>query len=109
MKIRLALALAATFALSACSDSDWSRGMSFVGLDDNQPAPAIANAAPAPVAAQAPAQAAQPAQLAGNNAFCAAVARQDSERGPFDAPTQQGVFTRSFQQCMTIFGNASLQ
>lgn len=109
MKIRLALALAATFALSACSDSDWSRGMSFVGLDDNQPARAVAKAAPAPVAAQAPAQTARAAQPTGNNAFCAAVARQDSERNPFDAPTQQGVFTRSFQQCMMIFGSASPQ
>ena len=109
MKIRIALALAATFALSACSDSDWSRGMSFVGLDDNAPAPVTAKAAPAPVAAQAPAQTAQAAQPAGNNAFCAAVARQDSERNPFDAQTQQGVFTRSFQQCMTIFGSASPQ
>ena len=101
MKIRLAIALAATFALSACSDSDWSHGMSFVGLDDSQAAePVTAQAAPA----QMPAQTAQATQPAGNNAFCAAVARQDSERNPFDAPTQQGVFTRSFQQCMTIFG-----
>ncbi|MBS0280492.1 MAG: hypothetical protein JSR25_04975 [Proteobacteria bacterium] len=104
MKIRLAVALAATFALSACSDSDWSRGMSFVGLDDNEPAP-VAAAKAAPV----PAQTARTAPAAGNNAFCAAVARQDSERNPFDAPTQQGVFTRSFQQCMTIFGGMSLQ
>jgi hypothetical protein len=108
MKIRLAFALAATFALSACSDSDWSRGMSFVGLDDNQAAeaPPPVAAAPAPVAAQT-AQAAPAA--ADGKAFCAAVARQDSERNVFDAPTQQGVFTRSFQQCMTIFGNASPQ
>ena len=101
MKIRLAIALAATFALSACSDSDWSRGMSFVGLDDSPAAePVTAQAAPA----QMPAQTAQATPPVGNNAFCAAVARQDSERNPFDAPTQQGVFTRSFQQCMTIFG-----
>ena len=107
MKLRLAIALAAAFALSACSDSDWSRGMSFVGLDDNEPALVAAQAAP--VVAQVPAQTAQAAPAPGNNAFCAAVARQDSERNPFDAPTQQGVFTRSFQQCMTIFGNASPQ
>jgi len=108
MKIRLSLAFAAAFALSACSDSDWSRGMNFVGLDDNEAAAPVAAAAPAPVPAQMPAQTAQ-AQPAGNNAFCAAVARQDSERNPFDAPTQQGVFTRSFQQCMTIFGSATPQ
>jgi hypothetical protein len=107
MKIHLALAIAATFALSACSDSDWSRGMSFVGLDDAEPAPQAVAAAPAPT--PVPAQTAQAVPAAGNNAFCAAVARQDSERNPFDAPTQQGVFTRSFQQCMTIFGSASPQ
>lgn len=107
MKIRLALALAASFALTACSDSDWSRGMSFVGLDDNEAATPVAAAQPAP--APMPAQTAQAAPAAGNNAFCAAVARQDSERSPFDAPTQQGVFTRSFQQCMTIFGSATPQ
>ena len=106
MKIRLAIALAAAFALCACSDSDWSRGMSFVGLDGSPTAePVTAQAAPA----QMPAQTAQATPPAGNNAFCAAVARQDSERNPFDAPTQQGVFTRSFQQCMTIFGSASPQ
>ena len=109
MKIRFALALAATFALSACSDSDWSRGMSFVGLDDAEPAPQPVAAAPAPMAAPMSAQTAQAAPAADGNAFCAAVARQDSERNVFDAPTQQGVFTRSFQQCMTIFGNASAQ
>ena len=101
MKIRLALALAASFALSACSDADWSRSMSFMGSDDTE------NAEPAPpvVAQAAPA----PAQTGGGNAFCAAVARQDSERNAFDAATQQGIFTRSFQQCVTIFGNASPQ
>ncbi len=105
MKLHLALAFAASFALSACSDTDWSRGMNFVGLDDTQdaqpaPPPMVAQAVPAPTPAQT-------AQAAGGNAFCAAVARQDSERGPFDAATQQGVFTRSFQQCVTIFGNGS--
>ena len=107
MKIHLVVAFAAVFALSACSDGDWSRGMSFVGLDDKEAAsPVVAEAAP--VSTQMPAQTAQ-AQPAGNNAFCAAVARQDSERNPFDAATQQGVFTRSFQQCMTIFGSATPQ
>jgi hypothetical protein len=107
MKIRLALALAASFALSACSDTDWSRSMNFVGLDNTEnaepaPPPVVAQAAPAPVSAQT-------AQAGGGNAFCAAVARQDSERNAFDAATQQGIFTRSFQQCVTIFGNAAPQ
>jgi len=103
MKLRLALALAASFALSACSDTDWSRSMNFVGLDDTQDAQPV----PPPMVAQAVPAPAQTTQAAGGNAFCAAVARQDSERGPFDAATQQGVFTRSFQQCVTIFGNVS--
>jgi hypothetical protein len=105
MKIRLVCALAASFALSACSDTDWSHSMSFVGLDDSQDA----EPAPPPMVAQAVPAPAQTAQAAGGNAFCAAVARQDSERGPFDAATQQGVFTRSFQQCVTIFGNTAPQ
>ena len=68
-----------------------------------------AEPAPRPVAQAAPAPAA-PARTvaaAGTNPFCASVAKQDSERNDFDAATQQGVFVRSYQQCVTIFGNAT--
>jgi hypothetical protein len=105
MKIRLAAALAASFILSACSDTDWSRGMSFVGLDDSEkaepaPPPVVAQAVPAPAPAQT-------AQAFGVNPFCISVAKQDAERNAFDAATQQGVYTRSYQQCVAIFGNAA--
>jgi hypothetical protein len=112
LNIRLALALAAASVLSACTDADWSRNMSFIGLDDSAgktvepvaeaapPQPA-AQVAPRPVAQAAPAQTAQ----AGVNPFCAAVARQDADGHGFDAATQQGMFVRSYQQCVTVFGN----
>ena len=117
MKIRLALALAAASLLSACSDADWSRNMSFIGLDDkaNDSAEPVAEAAPeaqsAPqaVAQTAAAQPAAPAQTAqaGVNPFCAAVAKQDADGHGFDAATQQGMFVRSYQQCVTVFGNVA--
>ena len=105
MTLRLAAALVAALALSACTDADWSQSMNAVGLgDSSEPAPVEA-AAPAPIAA--PAQTAQAEQP--NNAFCLAVARQDSERNAFDAETQQGVFTRNYRQCLTIFGAGTPQ
>jgi hypothetical protein len=112
MKLRIAAVLATAFALSACSDADWSNGMSFVGLDDTDQA--TAQAAPQPVAQVTPPPGAQPApaqtaQAATPNSFCAAVAKQDAERNDFDATTQQGVYVRSYQQCVTIFGNAGPQ
>jgi hypothetical protein len=111
MKLRIAAVLATAFALGACTDADWSHNMSFIGLDD-QPAaeagsqPAARTAAATPAAPVALPQGAQPAGL---NPFCAAVAKQDSESNDFDATTQQGVFVRSYQQCVTIFGNAGPQ
>ena len=115
MKIHLALALAAASLLSACTDADWSRGMSFIGIDESAgTAPRRAQAAPRPAARPAPrplAQAApaQTAQANGANPFCAAVARQDADGHGFDAQTQQGMFVRSYQQCVTVFGNVADQ
>ena len=112
MKIRLVLALGAASFLSACTDADWQRGMAFVGFGGAE------NAAPAPrpvarttprLAAPRPAAPAQTAQANGVNPFCAAVARQDSDGHGFDATTQQGVFVRSYQQCVVIFGNNAEQ
>ncbi len=118
MKIRLVLALAAVSLLSACTDADWSRNMSFIGLDDTagDKAQAAAEAAPQPMPQSAPRPVAQaataaPAQTAqaGVNPFCAAVARQDADGHGFDAATQQGMFVRSYQQCVTVFGNVADQ
>ena len=110
MNIRLALALAATLLLGACTDADWSHGMSFVGLDDATPAPTpkrVATPRPLAQAAPRPVAPAQTAQANGPNSFCAAVARQDAEGHAFDAQTQQGVYVRSYQQCVTVFGNVA--
>ena len=108
MKIRLALALAAASLLSACTDADWSHGMSFIGFEDSghaTPAPRpVAQTAPRLVAPAAPAQT---AQANGVNPFCASVARQDADGHGFDAATQQGMFVRSYQQCVTVFGNVA--
>lgn len=115
MNLRLAAAFIAALALSACSDADWSQTMNSVGLGDSgEPEPIADAATAAPVAAPAPvatagAAPAQTAQAEPNNAFCLAVARQDSERNAFDAETQQGVFTRSYRQCLTIFGAGTPQ
>ena len=70
----------------------------------------MAQTAPRPMAQTA--QSAAPAQTAragGANPFCAAVARQDADGHGFDAPTQQGIFVRSYQQCVTVFGNVAEQ
>jgi hypothetical protein len=106
MKLSLIAVLAAAVSLSACTDTDWSHTMSFIGVDDTSqaepaPRPVAARVAPAPVAP------AQTTQVAGANPFCASVAKQDSERNAFDAATQQGVFVRSYQQCVTVFGNVT--
>jgi len=105
MKLRHIAALAAAVSLSACTDADWSQTMSFVGVDDTSQA----EPAPQPVArvAAAPAAPARTTQAAGANPFCASVAKDDSERNAFDAATQQGVFVRSYQQCVAIFGNVT--
>jgi len=105
MKLRHIAALAAAVSLSACTDADWSQTMSFVGVDDTSQA----EPAPRPVArvAAAPAAPARTTQVAGANPFCASVAKNDSERNDFDAATQQGVFVRSYQQCVTIFGGVT--
>jgi hypothetical protein len=104
MSLRLAAALTAALALSACTDADWSQSMSSVGLGD-APEPVADVTPPVPVAA--PAQTAQAGQS--GNAFCLAVARQDSERNAFDAETREGIFNRNYRQCLTIFGAGTPQ
>jgi hypothetical protein len=111
MKLSPAAAITAVLLLSACTDADWSRTMSFIDIPDTtqRPQPKLK---PKPVAARtmpalaAPMPAARPAGL---NPFCASVAKQDSESSAFDAATQQSVFVRSYQQCVTIFGNTAPQ
>ncbi len=112
------IALAATLALSACTDADWSRTMHYIGVSEGSGAPAQARAMPArPMAARpmatgartAAARPAEPPQVVqpGVNPFCASVAKQDSESNDFDAPTQQRVFVQSYQQCVRVFGKVT--
>ncbi|HEY4273962.1 MAG TPA: hypothetical protein VGM68_00640 [Rhizomicrobium sp.] len=106
MTLRLAAALTAALALSACTDADWSHSMNAVGLGDSDTPEGVSEITPpAPVAA--PAQTAQAEQS--GTAFCAAVARQDSERGAFDTETREGIFNRNYRQCLSIFGTGAAQ
>jgi hypothetical protein len=110
MNIRIAVLGLAAILLSACTDQDWNHALSYVGAND-QPAaaaPAPQRPAPQPAAARAaPPAPVQQAQAPKLNSFCENVAKQDSEGNDFDAPTQQRVFIRSYQQCVAIFGDAS--
>ena len=110
MKLFPAAVIAAALLLSACTDADWSHTMNFIGVPDTTQRPQP-NSRPRPVARTMPAPPAplQAARPAGPNPFCASVAKQDSESNAFDAATQQSVFVRSYQQCVTIFGNTAPQ
>lgn len=97
--------------LAGCTDSDWNRLLSYGGSDRSDPAPAqVATVAPAPAptvpAASAPAPTSA-AAAAAMNPFCLGIARQDAMTHDFDAPTQQKVAARSYQQCVQIFGTAA--
>jgi hypothetical protein len=118
MTPRIAAFIAAALLLSACSDQDWSHALTYVGVRSSdatnapsEPRPAaqprpvaqsrpVVQAAPAPVQADA-AQAPQP------NRFCESVASQDAQTNDFDPATQRRVFVQSYQQCVTIFGDAT--
>ena len=111
MKNHIALICVAAALLAGCSDADWDRNLSFVGIGD-RPAPQRAQPvrraeAPTQVSRQAaPAQLAQqaapaPAPL---DPFCQAVATQDSQGNGFDQPTQVRVFQTSYNQCVMMFG-----
>ena len=118
------IALAASLALSACTDADWSRTMHYIGVSEGSgappPRPAQARSMPVgavparPMAtgartAEAAPRPAEPPQVVqpGVNPFCASVAKQDSESNDFDAPTQQRVFVQSYQQCVRVFGKVT--
>ena len=65
-------------------------------------------AAADPVPATAPASVSTAAPASESNAsFCESVAKQAATRDGFDAATQQRMFERSYQQCITMFGTAT--
>ena len=104
---RLALLAVVLPVLAGCSDGDWNNAMSYVGMG----APSTADRSAGDIAvAQPPAQAQQASAAPGGasvpNAFCVGVAKQDATVTGFDPATQQKVATRSYQQCVAVFGNA---
>jgi hypothetical protein len=113
MKIRIAAALAIAAFLSACSDGDWDHALTYTGLSSTHSDSADAQAAvatqPAPMVAQAaPASATVAADGAPKpNAFCESVASQDAGGNDFDPATQRRVFVQSYQQCVAVFGDAA--
>ncbi len=92
------LALVAVLPLLAgCTDGDWRRLTSF-GSTDRQDVAAAAE--PMAVPAPAPAAPAGP----GPNPFCLGVARGDTSGHGFDQATESRVATRSYSQCVALFG-----
>jgi hypothetical protein len=78
--------------LGGCSDADWDRAFSYVGLDE------AVKAAPAPVkAAEQPSETAEAA-----DAWCAQVAKaeqlESAEQG-FDKATQEKRAITAYKQC----------
>jgi hypothetical protein len=78
--------------LGGCTDADWDRAFSYVGLDEA--------VKPAPVKAAEPAQPSETAEAA--DAWCAQVAKaeqQASAEQGFDKPTQEHRAITTYQQC----------
>jgi hypothetical protein len=93
--MRIAVLLLALPLLAGCSDTDWSRLMSFDGIRDHQE---VAQAAVAPTPPPPPA-------VPASNAFCMGVANEDATSNGYDLATQQRVAQQSYGQCVAIFGN----
>ena len=100
--------LAGAVLLAGCTDADWAKTMSYVGVGEQENPPAVSaqprSSTPSPA----------PAMLAGAppapNAWCLAVATGDKDRaetGGFDLATQQQVFVTSYTQCVALFGDSS--
>lgn len=87
---RLAVICCAALMLAGCSLPDFDGLFDFSG--DSQMAAATPAPAPAP-----------PAAPGAPDPFCSSVAREDAQRGGFDAATQARMLQRSYQQCMEVF------
>jgi hypothetical protein len=122
MRVLLVLA-ASCFLLAGCTDADWSRTMSSIGLDDNSSGPEMAaqpsqstqspwldSGAAAQAVRVAPAAgqtAAVPASSPGgitaaNDDLCRASASDDADTNAFDAPTRQRVYQLRYAQCQAL-------
>jgi hypothetical protein len=95
MKYRVAGVVLVAALLGGCTDADWDRTLSYVGLDDApaaQPAPADSSAV----------LAAKPAALAEADEWCNEVAKaeqQEAAEQGFDKATQENRSKVAFQQC----------
>jgi hypothetical protein len=97
--LALTFSLAVSALLAGCSDADWDKALNYTGMGGSSADTAdAAPVQPVPTTAAA-ALAAPPAQ----DGFCRNVATQDATTNGFDQMTQARVYTRSYQQCMTIY------
>jgi hypothetical protein len=92
-------AMALLALLGGCTDADWTRAISFVGVEPS---------APAQLQQKEPAEQPQPVPVAAQenktDNWCRTVAQQDAARNAFDAKTRQGILQQSYDQCVALFG-----
>jgi hypothetical protein len=110
--MRIWLVAVFSLALAGCTDADWSQTMTRLGMEGGP-----ANGAPSswlgPRAEPAPEPAGRPTAVAHAvidgpepqatpDDFCAASARQDADRGVFDAPTRERLYQARLVQCRAL-------
>jgi len=103
MKYRVVAVLFAAVVLGGCTDADWDRTLSYVGLGETPPAapvqPAEAQEAQQPgTPPVAQAETAAPA-----DDWCSRIAKaaaQEAADQGFDEPTQQNRARVTYQQCL---------
>jgi hypothetical protein len=91
------------FLLTGCTDADYEKGLGYFGLNEVGPAPQEAPPHYAGEIISAP----QRQIVEGKNPFCESAAKQDATANAFDQATKQRIFTRSYRQCVTMFGGIS--
>jgi len=101
MKYRVVAVLFAAVVLGGCTDADWDRTLSYVGLGETPQAapaqPAETQPAETQPATPAPAEAAAPA-----DDWCIQIAKaagQEAADQGFDRPTQENRAKVVYQQC----------
>jgi hypothetical protein len=104
MNFRVISGVAATLLLAGCTDADWTRTMSYVGIEQSTETLPRAQPKASPAAVPVVQATAAP------NNWCLAVATNDKNQAAsngFDQDTQQKTFVTSYTQCVAVFGDAT--
>jgi hypothetical protein len=92
-------AMALLALLGGCTDAEWTRATSFVGIEPS---------APTQLRQEEPAEQPQPVFVAAQedkaDSWCRTVAQRDAAHNAFDAKTRQEILQQSYNQCLAIFG-----